>query len=145
MAWLGVRCWKDKIALVVVAEGDPPEVEFRRRQPSPAINEPAARAGWFGKVVREALNEVECEGVSVRVADTDPDQLRAEAEGAVFAAAGAAGLPAKRFRRQSLLKPLGVERSAGAWQAFQKSDAFIGGFVGDEKDAAMASLAALRA
>lgn len=78
------------------------------------------------------------------MADADADQERVEAEGAVLAAAHASGCTTRRFRRQSLLKPLAVGRDAGAWKAFQKDDPFVGVLVGDEKDAAMASLAASR-
>jgi hypothetical protein len=142
--WLGVRCWKDKLALVVVRDGSPPMVAFARRQAAPDLEDPGERAAWFARAVTEAIEETDCAGVSVRVADADADQERAEAEGAVLAAAHLAGRPTRRFRRQSLLKPLRVGREAGAWKAFQKSDPFVGGRVADEKDAAMASLAGSR-
>lgn len=142
--WLGVRCWKEKLALVAVQDGKPPTVAFARRQAVPKIEDPGERAAWFVRAVTEAIEETDCAGVSVRVADADPDQERAEAEGAVLAAAHLAGRPTVRLRRQSLLKPLAIGREAGAWKAFQKEDAFVGTLVGDEKDAAMASLAASR-
>lgn len=144
MSWLGVRCWKDKIAVVVVADGTPPTLTMARRQPAPTGAEPGVRAAWFANVVSEAIDETGCNGVAVRVADNDPDQARAEAEGAVLAAGASAGLPTKTFRRQSLVKPLGVPAGAGAWKQFQKDDSFVGAQVGDEKDAVMASLAAAR-
>jgi hypothetical protein len=142
--WLGVRCWKDKLALLAVQDGKPPTVAFARRQAVPKVEDPGERAAWFARAVTEALEETDCAGVSIRVADADPDQERVEAEGAALAAAHLAGRPTRRFRRQSLLKPLGVGREAGAWKAFQKDDPFVGRLVGDEKDAAMASLAASR-
>lgn len=142
--WLGVRCWKDKIALVVVQDGATPEVVFRRRQSASTSTDPGQRLAWFAKAVTEAIEETGCDGVSVRIADSSPDQDRAEAEGAVLAASAISGKQALRYRRQSMMKPLKVDRSAGAWNSFQRSDAFIGGLIGDEKDAAMASLAAAR-
>lgn len=144
MIWLGVRCWKDRLALVFVVDGEPPSVSFERRQPAPKATDPGEKAAWFAKAVQEAIAETGCDGVSVRVADANADQERAEAEGAVLAAAGLAGCATRRFRRQSLMKPLAVPRTSGAWQAFQKDDPFVGGLLKDQKDAAMASLAALR-
>lgn len=142
--WLGVRCWSDRLALVAVHDGAPPTLAFARRQPAPKGADRGARAAWFAKAVAEAIDETNCAGVSVRIADTSPDQERAEAEGAVLSAAHVAGRPTRTFRRQSLLKPLAVGREAGAWKAFQREDEFVGGLIGDEKDAAMASLAAAR-
>jgi hypothetical protein len=145
MIWLGVRCWKAKVALVAVRETTGgPVVVFRRRQPVPKTLDAGARAGWFAKVAAEAIAESECAGVSVRIADNNPEQTRAEAEGAVLASAHSKGLPARTVRRQSLMKPLKVPSGQGAWHRFQKDDAFIGSLVGDEKDAAMASLGASR-
>lgn len=145
MLWLGVRCWTNQIALVAVADAaGRPEVVFRRRQGGAGIADAGERCAWFGKMAEEALEESGAEGLAVRVADSNPDQARASAEGAVLAVAGAQGLPTMELRRQSLLKPLGAGREAGAWKAFQKEDAFIGSLVGDEKDAAMASLGAAR-
>lgn len=142
--WLGVRCWKDRIAVVAVIDGQPPTVLLERRQAAPRSEDPGERSAWFARTVREAIEETACSGVSVRVADSGPDQARAEAEGAVFAAAHLAGRPTRRFRRQSMMKPLGVPRGAGEWSAFQRDDQFIGSLVADAKDAAMASLAATR-
>lgn len=142
--WLGVRCWGDRLALVAVQDGDPPIVSFARRQAAPKVKDRGERAAWFAKAVVEALEETGCVGVSVRVADSGPDQDRVEAEGAVLAAAHNAGRATRTLRRQSLLKPLAVSREAGAWKTFQKEDPFVGSLVGDEKDAAMASLAASR-
>lgn len=145
MVWLGVRCWKDKIAFVAVDDTGPtPIVTFKRRQPVPSTSDPGERAGWFARTASEAITETACAGVSVRVADSDPNQVRAEAEGAVLATANEAGLPTITVRRQSLMRPLGIKNTAGAWKTFQKEDAFVGGLVGDEKDAAMASLAGAR-
>lgn len=145
MSWLGVRCWRDKIALVAVHDADTgPEVTFQRRQPVPETTDPGERTGWFAKVVLEAINESRCTGVSVRIADSNPVQERAEAEGAVLAAAHENGVPTARYRRQSLTRPLGIDRAQGAWATFQRRDPFIGALVGDEKDAAMAALGAAR-
>lgn len=142
--WLGVRCWKDKISFVAVEDGATPRVVFRRRQSAPASIDPGQRVAWFAKAVTEAIEETLCDGVSVRIADSSPDQDRAEAEGAVLAATALSGRQTLRYRRQSLMKPLRVDRFAGAWNSFQRSDEFIGSLIGDEKDAAMASLAAAR-
>lgn len=145
LIWLGVRCWKDRIALVAVRDATAhPEVVLRRRQPVPDTTDPGERAAWFAKTAAEAMGESSCGGVSVRVADSDPDQMRAEAEGAVLATANQRGLLARTMRRQSLMKPLEVPREKNAWKSFQKEDDFIGALVGDEKDAAMAALGAAR-
>lgn len=144
--WLGVRCWTGRIAVAVVDDGASggPLLTFARRQPCPAALDPGARAAWFARVVTEAIDEAGAVGVAVRVADSSPDQDRAEAEGAVLAAAALSGRIGVTFRRQSLLKPLGVGRQAGAWAAFQRNDSFVGSLLGDLKDAAMASQAASR-
>jgi hypothetical protein len=145
MIWLGVRCWKDKVALVAVADSpDGPKVVLQRRQPAPRGGDAGSRAAWFARIATEAIEESGSGGVSVRIADSNPDQARVEAEGAVLAAAGQAGLPTRTFRRQSLMKPLGVGRGTGDWKRFQQEDGFVGGMVGDEKDAAMAALGAAR-
>lgn len=145
MVALGVRCWKDRIALVVVEEApDGPTVRFSRRQKAPSSSDPGEVTAWFGKMTEEAIQESGATVVSVRIADTSPEQGRAHAEGAVLAAAYRAGATCKTYRRQSLMKPLGVARTTGAWDRFQKVDPFIGSLVGEEKDAAMASLAATR-
>ena len=143
--WLGVRCWASRIALAVAEDSpDGPVAVFVRRQPCPTGLNPGERAAWFAKVVTEAIDESGATGVAVRIADSGPDQERAEADGAVLASAALRGLTGVTLRRQSLLKPLGVPRGAGGWAAFQKSDPFIGALVGDLKDAAMASLGAAR-
>lgn len=143
--WLGVRCWPDRIALVAVEAGpDGSRVCFRRRQPCPKNLDPGRRVAWFARVTGEAIDESGGDGVAVRVADSGPTQLRAEAEGAVLACAGQRGLATMTLRRQSLIKPLGVSRRSGGWTEFQKHDPLIGSLVGDEKDAAMASLGAAR-
>lgn len=144
MAWLGVRCWAKKIALVVVDDtGDEPQVTLKRRQPCPETD-PGRRAAWFARMAVEALSESGSVGLAVRVADSAADQERAEAEGAVLAAAAEAGVETKRLRRQSLVKPLGVPRVAGAWRDFPRTDPFLKSLVGEERDAAMASLGGSR-
>lgn len=142
--WLGVRCWKDKIALVAVDDGDPPTIVHASRPKAPATDDPGLLAAWFGRSLTEALGEADFEGVAVRIADRDPTQERAQAEGAVLAAAAEAGLQTVTLRRQSMLKPLEVPSGRGEWAKFPKEDPFFGALVGDEKDAAMASLAATR-
>jgi len=145
MVWLGVRCWKERIAVLAVDDGPGgPSVVFRRRQNCPKGLEPGARAAWFARVAAEAVEESGCGGVAVRIADSNCEQLRCEAEGAVLAGASAAGLRTITLRRQSLIKPLSVPKGAGSWKAFQAQDPFIGSLIGDEKDAAMASLGAAR-
>jgi len=121
-----------------------PQVAFRRSQPCPTDSDPGRRAAWFGRVVAEALDAVDVVGVAVRVSDTGPAQDRAEAEGAVLSVAGQRAVPAVTLRRQSLVKPLGVPRTPGAWASFQKDDSFVGSLPAKEKDAAMASLGAAR-
>lgn len=107
-------------------------------------SDPGDRAAWYAMSASEALTESGATGVAVRIADGDSDRKRSVAEGAVLAVAGAARVPTVELRRQSLMKPLGVGSGAGAWSAFQKSDAFIGSLLVDERDAAMASLGAAR-
>jgi hypothetical protein len=75
--WLGVRCWRDKLALVAVQDGSPPTVAFARRQAAPDVEAPGERAAWFARAVTEAIEETDCAGVSVRLADADADQERA--------------------------------------------------------------------
>jgi len=110
VTWLGVRCWKDKLAMVAVEDGATPSVLFVRRHAAPTSDDPGARVAWFARTVVEAAEEAKCNGVSVRVADANPDQERAEAEGAVLSASHSAGFETRRYRRQSLLKPLGAGR-----------------------------------
>ena len=42
--WLGVRCRKDKLALVVVRNGTPRRVAFARRQAAPDVEDLSERA-----------------------------------------------------------------------------------------------------
>ena len=142
---LGVRCWKDKVALVAVsaAPGGDPTVVLQRRGRLPASVSDTDRVEWVHKMVVEAIEEARADVVAVRVSDADPDQHRAEHEGVALLAAGARGCRGITLRRQSMLKPLGVPSGAGAWKEFPKTDPFISGFVLDEREAAMAARAAL--
>jgi hypothetical protein len=142
---LGVRCWKDRIALVALAgdPGDDPDVVLHRRAKLPSSARDAERVVWVNKTVAEAIEESGADALAVRVSDADPDQVRSEHEGIALFAAASRALPVTTLRRQSMVKPLGVRREAGAWKEFPKTDGFISGFVGDEKDAAMAARAML--
>ena len=147
MAWLGVRCWKNRIALVVIDDHtDGPRVLFRRREGAPERgSDHGPHVAWFHRVVSEVIEEARPEGVAVRVANSDPEQVRAECEGAVAVAAAQRGLPAMSLRQQGMWKPLGLPNAkAATWKAFQSEDSLIGSLVQEEKDAAMASLAAAR-
>lgn len=145
MAWLGIRCEAKSIAIVLVEDGDDgPAMTFHRFQKTPDGLQPGEQAAWFAKVVDEALDEVDVDGVALRIADQDPKLERGHAEGAVLAAVGRRHKPTQMLRRQSLVKPLGVAKGQGAWASFQRDDPFVGGLVGKYKDAAMASLGALR-
>jgi hypothetical protein len=143
---LGVRCWKDKIAVVAVsgAPGGDPTVVLHRRGKLPAGVSDTDRVEWVHKMVVEAIEEAKADVVAVRVSDADPDQHRAEHEGvALLAAAGVQGCKGMTLRRQSMLKPLGVPAGAGAWKEFPKTDPFVSGFVLEEREAVMAARAAL--
>ncbi len=142
---LGVRCWKDRVALVALS-GDPgsdPTVVLHRRSKLPAGGSDADRVRWVHKVIVEAVEESKADRVAVRVSDADPDQSRAEHEGVALLAAVNKGCATMSLRRQSMLKPLGVPAGAGAWAAFPKNDPFISCFVLDEREAAMAARASL--
>jgi hypothetical protein len=145
--WLGAGCWKDKIALAAVEDGQNScEVVFDRRESVPAGETDIGRlASWFQCVVAEALVESHCHGLAICVSSGDADQTRAAFEGAAAAAAGNAGVPAVLMRRQSMWKPLGVRDSKTAtWNAFIKDDALFSDLVGFLKEPAAASLAAAR-
>jgi hypothetical protein len=142
---LGVRCWKDRVAIVALS-GDPgstPTIVLHRRSKLPTGGSEADRVRWVHNVVVEAIEEAKVDRVAVRVSDADPDQHRAEHEGVALLAAADKGCEAVSLRRQSMLKPLRVPAGAGAWAAFPKNDPFISDFVLDERDAAMAAKAAL--
>jgi hypothetical protein len=143
---LGVRCWKDRVALVAL-DGEPggePMVVLHRRGKLPGGGSDVDRVEWVHKTVMEAIEESKATLVAVRVSDADPEQHRAEHEGvALLAAAGAQGCQGVALRRQSMLKPLKVPAGVGAWKEFPKSDPFISTFVLDEREAAMAARAAL--
>lgn len=143
---LGVRCWRDRLALVALSS-DPagsPHLMLHRRVKLPGGDgSDADRIRWVHKTVVEAIEEAGAEAVAVRVSDADPEQLRTEHEGVALFAGANRGLPVATLRRQSMLKPLGVGREAGAWKAFPKRDSFVSGFVGDEQEAAMVARAML--
>lgn len=146
MVWLGVRCWKDRIAMVAVKDGPTPEVSFRRRQKSPARTDRyGPHVAWFYAVTLEAIEEIAPEGVVVRVANTGAEQVRSECEGAVAVAAAHSDLPVRALRQQSMWKPLGVANARSTtWSAFLKSNPLLSTLVVDEKEAACASWAASR-
>ena len=146
MAWLGVRCWKDRIALVVVEDGEPPTVLFNRRHKAPARAEDhGPHVLWFHRMVVEAIEETKPDGVAIRIASVDPDQIRAECEGAVAVAAAQAKLPTMDLRQQRMWNPLGVaDAKSTSWKAFLQIDPTISSLVGEEREAACASLAASR-
>jgi hypothetical protein len=142
---LGVRCWKDRLALVALS-GDPgstPTIVLHRRSKLPTGGSEADRVRWVHNVVVEAIEEAKADRVAVRVSDADPDQHRAEHEGVALLAAASKRCDTVSLRRQSMRKPLGVPAGAGAWAAFPKSDPFISDFGLDERKAAMAAKAAL--
>lgn len=142
---LGVRCWKDRVALVAL-RGDPhgtPDVVLHRRANLPAGATDGDRARWVHKTVIEAIEESAANSVAVRVSDGDADQQRAEHEGVTLLAAASRGLMASDMRRQSMTSLLSVGRLKGAWAQFPKADQFISGFVVDEREAAMAAQAVL--
>lgn len=147
MTWLGVRCWKDKVALAAVhdsAEGL--VLVFDRRQQLPKGDPDLGRqAHWFFQVVDEALAETEVSGLAICVSSGDADQTRASFEGAAAVAAATHGVPVKLMRKQGMWKPLGLtDRKGATWDRFLKEDRLIGQLVGDLKEAAVASLAAAR-
>ena len=147
MAWLGVRCWKDKVALAVVDEaGAGPQVTFERRQQLPKGESDAGRqARWFFQVVDEALAETTADGLAICVSSGDADQRRAGFDGAVAVAAAVHEVPVKLLRKQSMWKPLGLADAKGAtWTQYMRNDAVMGNLVGDLKEAAAASLAGAR-
>jgi hypothetical protein len=144
-AVLGVRFWKDKVALVAI-EGDAGAdltVKFHRRAKLAARATDAERVRWVHNTIVEALDESHAGALAVRIAERDPDQLRAEHDGVTLAAAANRNLEVATFRRMSMLKPLGIGRASGDWAAFPKSDPFVSTFVGDEQEAAMAARAML--
>ncbi|MFP5256705.1 MAG: hypothetical protein ACLGI8_12760 [Acidimicrobiia bacterium] len=147
MAWLGVRCWKDKVALAIVdnsATG--PALTFDRRQQMPKGDADVGRqARWFFQVVEEALADTGADGLAICVSSGDADQTRASFEGAAAVAAGMRGVPVQLMRKQGMWKPLGLaDRKSGTWSDFMKHDALMSALVGDLKEAAAASLAAER-
>lgn len=142
---LGVRCWRDKIALVVLedASGAEPRIVLRRRSKL-TVTSDSDRVRWVHKTVTEAIEEAKATTVAVRISDAShADQRRAEHDGVALHAGAVQDIEVVTLRRQSMLKPLGVRSGAGMWVDFQKTDPFLGRFVADEKDAAMAARAAL--
>lgn len=105
---LGVRCWKDRIALVALAAhpGDHPDVVLHRRVKLPSGALDGERVLWVHKTVTEAIEEAGAEALAVRVSDAEADQVRAEHEGVAMFAAANRGLRVVILRRQSMLKPL---------------------------------------
>ena len=147
MAWLGVRCWKDKVAMALVSEeSDQPRVEFSRREPSPkGQTDTGKNSYWFWQVIDEALEESSATGIAIVVSAGDADQTRAMYEGAVAAAAGARDMPVVLLRKQGMWKPLGLQDAKSAtWDSFMREDQLLGELVGDLKEAAAASLVAER-
>ena len=143
--WLGVRCWKDRIALVAVDEDTRgPQCVLRRRTKVPTGLDEGRRADWFHKITTEAIEECHPVGVAVRISDAGDDRVRSENDGAVLVAAAHANLPSITLGWQKMRAPLGVSKEAGAWKAFPKTDPFISGLIGDERDVAMAALASVR-
>lgn len=142
---LGVRCWKDRIALVALdhlSAADPGVVLHRRSKLAGTSD--SDRVVWVHKIVTEAIEEAEASIMAVRISDdAHADQRRAEHDGVALHAGAARDLEVMTLRRQSMLKPLGVPSGAGAWAKFQKTDPFLTQFVADEKEAAMAARAAL--
>lgn len=138
---LGVRCWKHQVAIVAISDdaGAGATVVLHRRSKLPAGLGDGERADWVYKAVVEAIEESKAAAVAVRVSDADPDQHRAEHDGAALLAAAHRKLQATTLRRQSMLKPLGVPSGRGEWAQFPKQDPFISGFVGEEREAAMAA------
>lgn len=138
---LGVRFWKDKVALVAIdgEAGTNPVVKFHRRAKLPPKGSDAERVRWVHNTIVEALQESGADALAVRTAERDPDQHRAEHDGIALAAAANRNLDVATFRRMSMLKPLGIGRASGDWAAFPKSDPFVSEFVSDEQEAAMAA------
>jgi hypothetical protein len=147
MAWLGVRCWKDKVALAVVhdSESDPVLALNRREQLPNGVTDAGRQAHWFFEVVDEAIAESSADGLAICISSGDADQSRASFEGAAAVAAAARGVPVKLMRKQGMWKPLGLpDRKGATWDRFMKQDPLMSSLVGDLKEAAAASLAAER-
>lgn len=142
MTWLGIRCWKDKIAMAVVVD-DPvePQVGFERPHSMPkGETDVGQQAHWFFRVVDEALTETSAAGLAIFVSSGEIDQSRAIFEGAASASAGARRVPVRLLRKQAMWKPLGIADAKGAsWSAFMKDDRLFGQLVADTKEAAAAS------
>lgn len=147
MAWLGVRCWKDKIAMAAVDDsGAVPEVIFQRRDTIPKGESDFGRqAQWFCRVVEEALTDCGAEGLAIYVSGGRAEQVRASFEGAAAVAGGTYGVPVRLMRRQNLWKTLGLtDFKKATWDYFIKQDDLMSGLVGEIKEAAAVSLAAQR-
>lgn len=145
MTALGVRCWKDKIALVVLEDvpGSEPRIVLHRRSKL-AVTSDGDRVRWVHQAVIEAIQEGNASTVAVRISDDfHADQRRAEHEGVALHAGAALNLEVVTMRRQSMLKPLGVPPGKGMWADFQRANPFVGQFVADERDAAMAARSVL--
>ena len=78
------------------------------------------------------------------MSDATPEQVRAQNEGSVLAAAAAYGIATRVLRRSDMVDALDVSPTQGAWTMFQQNDPFVAGLVSDLKDAGMASLVASR-
>ena len=145
MPWLGVRCWRDKIALALVDDDpDGPRLVRQLRDRAPATDDDGELALWFCRMTRDAIDAWQPVGIAVRISDATPEQTRALHEGAVLVAAAERGLPTQVLRRSNMVNLLDASNGPGGWTMFQRNDPFVGGLVADLRDAGMASLVASR-
>lgn len=147
MSWLGVRCWPDRVALVVVDDApSSPVVAFQRRERAPAGDIDLGQlARWIQQLATEVLEATAPEGLALYTSSGEVDQVRASLEGAVAAAAGRRAIPTKLVHRKNVWKPIGVANAkTEAWNAHLRSAAPFVGLVAELWEATAASLAAGR-